>query len=234
VKLGILETDTLDADINKKYGSYAEMFQRLFLSVDNKIEFNVYRVIEGIYPERIEECDAYLITGSKSSAYDCDPWIISLCNYVTDLHKQKKKLIGICFGHQLIAHALGGRVEKSEKGWGVGNIVSNIEINQPWMNNPEKQFSLLVSHQDQVVQLPECSTLIAANEFCPNAAFQIENHILTFQGHPEFLVEYLEYLMNKRKELIGKEKFNIAVNSLQQKNDGKLVAQWAVNFIADI
>ena len=141
MRIGILETDTLEPDIKEKYGSYAEMFQRLFMSVDDQLEFTVYRVIEGKYPESIDECDAYLITGSKSSAYDDEPWIIKLRDYIVSLHKQCKKLIGICFGHQIIAHALGGLTQKSEEGWGVGNTISDIEKAKPWMRDENIQFS---------------------------------------------------------------------------------------------
>ena len=235
MRIGILETDTLQPDIEEKYGSYAEMFQSLFLSVNDQLEFTVYPVIESIYPENMDECDAYLITGSKSSAYDKEPWIKQLQNYIVALHKHRRKLIGICFGHQIIAQALGGLTEKSKKGWAVGNSISNVEQTKPWMGdvmtNAKKQFSLLVSHQDQVTSLPAQAELIATTIFCPNASFQIANHILTFQGHPEFSADYLIYLMNKRRDIIGEEKYKKAMDSLQNDQDALLVALWIVNFI---
>ncbi len=231
MRLGILETQIHESGVKEKFGSYAEMFQRLFLSVDGRQEFSVYRVTERHYPESIDECDAYLITGSKSSVYDDEPWIVELQDYVVSLHKQRKKLIGICFGHQLIAQALGGLTQKSENGWGVGNVVSNIEKTMPWMGNAKQQFSLLVSHQDQVTALPVDAMLIASNEQCPNSGFQIASHILAFQGHPEFSEDYLKYSMNKRRDLIGEEKYNKALDSLKGSQDSQLVAQWIINFI---
>jgi GMP synthase-like glutamine amidotransferase len=234
VRIGILETDTLEPSINKKYGSYAEMFQRLFLLVDNQIQFNVYRVIDDDdYPSVIDECDAYLVTGSKFSAYEDIPWIIKLRSYIVELHNQRKKLIGICFGHQIIAHALGGLTQKSEKGWGVGNATAGLVMARPWMDDLPEQFSLLVSHQDQVVNLPEEASVIASSDFCSIAAFQIADHILTFQGHPEFTVSYLKYLLDKRRDIIGNDKYDRAISSLKQKNDARLVAQWIVNFISE-
>jgi GMP synthase-like glutamine amidotransferase len=231
VRLGILETQILESGVKEKYGSYAEMFQRLFLSVDSRLEFMVYQVTERQYPESVDECDAYLITGSKSSVYDDEPWIVKLQDYVVSLHKQRKKLIGICFGHQLIAQALGGLAQKSENGWGVGNTVNHIKKTTPWMGNAKQQFSLLVSHQDQVTTLPADALLIASNEQCPNTSFQIGSHILAFQGHPEFSEDYLEYSMNKRRDLIGEEKYNKALDSLKGSQDSQLVAQWIINFI---
>ena len=235
MRLGILETDTLEPGIKEKYGSYAEMFQSLFLSVDEQLAFKVYQVIEGEYPENIDECDAYLITGSKASAYDKKPWIKQLRDYIVALHKHRRKLIGICFGHQIIALALGGLTEKSEKGWTVGNSISTIEKEKPWMGNvitnAKKQFALLVSHQDQVTRLPVQAELIATNISCQNASFQIANHILCFQGHPEFSADYLNYLLNKRRDIIGEEKYNKAIDSLQYDQDVQLVVRWIIDFI---
>ena len=235
MRIGILEADTLEPDIKEKYGSYAEMFQRLLLSVDDQLEIKVYPVIEGKYPENMDECDAYLITGSKFSAYDNEPWIKQLRDYILALHKHRSKLIGICFGHQIIALSLGGLTKKSEKGWAVGNSLSKIKKEKPWMGDEmadaKKQFALLVSHQDQVISLPAQAELIASNAFCPNASFQIANHILCFQGHPEFSADYLSYLMNKRRDSIGEEKCKKAMDSLEIDQDALLVAGWIVNFI---
>ena len=231
MRIGILETGKPDPDVINKYGSYAEMFQRLFLAVDDQLQFNVYQVTEGQYPENVDECDAYLITGSKFSVYDAESWIIELQDYVISLHGRRKKLIGICFGHQIIAHALGGLAQKSEKGWGVGNTISYIEGETTWKPDDSKTYSLLMSHQDQVVKLPANAILIASSMHCVNDSFQIANHILTFQGHPEFSEDYLKYSMNKRRDLIGEEKYNEAIGSLKGSHDGQLVAQWLVKFI---
>ena len=231
MRIGILETGKLEADVKEKYGSYAEMFQHLLLSVDDQLEFDVYQVIEGHYPESIDECDAYLITGSKSSVYDDELWIKELQEYVVSLHGQRKKLIGICFGHQIIAHALGGLTQKSERGWGVGNTISYIEEETTWIHDARKEYSLLMSHQDQVVELPANAILIASNVHCPNDSFQIANHILTFQGHPEFSEDYLKYSMNKRRDLIGEEKYNKAMDSFKRSHEGQFVAQWLVKFM---
>lgn len=236
MRIGILETQILETNVKEKYGSYAEMFQRLLLSVDDRLEFTVYRVVNGQYPDSTNECDAYLITGSKSSAYDDEPWIIKLQGFIGSLHNQHKKLIGICFGHQLIAHALGGLTQKSENGWGVGNVVSKIEKAKVWMGDENAQFnnnlfSLLVSHQDQVAELPDQAILIASSEYCPIASFQIASHILTFQGHPEFSEDYLKYSMSNLRDKIGKEKYNNALGSLERPHDSQLVAQWIVDFI---
>lgn len=163
MQIGILEAENLKPEIIKQYGSYSDMTQALLRSVDLQLEFQNYTVVNGEYPEDIDECDAWLITGSKASAYENADWIKQLESYIKILAQQQKKLIGICFGHQLIAQALGGKVEKSDKGWGVGVMASKVELNKPWMQPTQHQFSLLVSHQDQVVELPPGAERIAGS-----------------------------------------------------------------------
>ena len=120
MRIGILNTDTLKTEFDTKYGQYPAMFRNVLLQADPNIQIHSYEVQFGDYPATLDECDAYLITGSKVSAYDDIPWINELKIFVRALHQHQKKLIGICFGHQLIAEALGGKVERSKGGWHVG------------------------------------------------------------------------------------------------------------------
>ena len=230
MRIGILETDKLDADLIARFGSYADMFKVLLSSIDNGLSFKVYQVIDNAYPEQIDECDAYLITGSKYSAYDNDGWIRKLETYIVSLHELRKKLIGICFGHQLIAKALGGKVSKSEKGWGVGNITKQIIHTPDWMQTEKQQFTMIYSHQDQVDILPDGATLIAGNDFCQLSSFQIGNHILTFQGHPEFTPAYARQRLQTRREKVGEAIYQKGMASLHEENDSVLVARWLLDF----
>jgi len=234
VRVGILYADDLGEDVISEYGDYADMFQNLLQCVDKTLSFSTYHVTRAEYPSTIDVCDAYLLTGSKFGAYEDEDWIRQLTKFIIELHRQEKKLTGICFGHQLIAHALGGLAQKSEKGWGMG--VMSSDVNQAadkcaWLTPGKDSFSLLVSHQDQVVKLPPGAELVASNVFCPIAAFRIGESVLTFQGHPEFSVEYLRYIMDNRREQLGEEKYSRALSSLRQPIDSELVAQWLVNFI---
>ncbi|HEY7775911.1 MAG TPA: GMP synthase, partial [Kineobactrum sp.] len=120
MKLGILKTDAVRPEWVPDFGEYPDMFIALLGQLDPSLEFAVYDVEQGQYPADIDEVDAYLITGSKSSVYDDKPWIETLMAFVRELDQRRKKLVGICFGHQLVAQALGGKTEKSPKGWGVG------------------------------------------------------------------------------------------------------------------
>ncbi len=233
MKIGILETDQLDQKLRQSFGSYGEQFSKLFHQIDPTLDIEYFDMIEQKYPDKIDQCDAYLITGSKFSAYQTIDWIARLQNYILELNDLKKPLIGICFGHQLIAHTLGGLTEKSSKGWGVGLKTIQIAEQQSWMSNYQNKIALLVSHQDQVVKLPAKANLVASSDFCVYAAFQIEQHILCFQGHPEFTKSYLKVLMEKRKAIIGEKIFKQASDSLSVKNDSVLIAKWLLNFFTE-
>ena len=182
--------------------------------------------------DAIADCDGYVITGSKKSVYDDEPWIHRLHDYVVSLHNAKAKLVGICFGHQMVALALGGNTEASVKGWGVGVHISNIIVNKPYMQPASGALAAIVSHKDQVTDLPPGAELLATNEFCPNSMFQIQDHILTFQGHPEFCKSYSRALMDWRQEILGNEVHQAGVASLKNDIDGDVLAQWMIRFIA--
>lgn len=207
------------------------LFNQLESGAGPGIAFRVYDVVAGCYPEDINECDAYITTGSKASVYDQAPWIDRLQEYIVKLHHHDKKLVAICFGHQLVAQAFGGKTEKSVKGWGVGTHASQIYITKDWMQPTLSVVSLLVSHQDQVTCLPKGAELIAGSEFCPYSMFQLGGNILALQGHPEFSRSYAEAMIQYRAQIIGKAKVNEGIVSLQQPSDELTVANWIARFI---
>jgi GMP synthase-like glutamine amidotransferase len=231
MKLGILKTDDVRPELATRFGEYPDMFIAVLSRADPDLEFRVFDVEHGQYPLDIDEVDAYLITGSKSSVYDDKPWIATLIEFVRELHRQRKKLVGICFGHQLVAQALGGRVEKSPKGWGIGLHTHRFNSAPSWHDQGDMDLDILVSHQDQVQELPPDARLLAGSAFCENAAFQLGDHILTFQGHPEFVPEYSREVMNIRRETIGEQTYQDGMASLEGTHEAARVADWIVNFL---
>lgn len=232
--IGLLQADRHDIDVEKRFGTYSDMFQRLFHQVDSEVNFTTYQVIDKKYPESISECDGYLVTGSKESVYDDHPWIDALRKFIVDVSRQDSKLVGICFGHQIIADALGGKVEKSKNGWGIGASSSLVVEQNSWMHPELRQFSLLFSHQDQVVALPERAHCITRSAFCPYAGFRIGRKILTFQGHPEFSVDYLKDRMLLRKSLFSEKLYDDALDSLNNETQHNEVARWILNFFGGV
>jgi GMP synthase-like glutamine amidotransferase len=231
MKLGILKTDQVRPEWVPEFGEYSDMFMALLGRVDPSLEFTVYDVEQGEYPADIDEVDAYLITGSKSSVYDDKPWIATLMDFVRELDRRHKKLVGICFGHQLVAQALGGRTEKSPKGWGVGLHTHRFNSAPAWHDDAGADLDILVSHQDQVVTNAAGARVLASSEFCENAVCQIGEHILTFQGHPEFVPAYSREIMEFRREAIGEQVYREGVASLSAAPQGERVARWILNFL---
>ncbi len=231
MKLGILKTDTVRAEWAPKFGQYPDMFIALLGQLDPDIEFVVYDVESGQLPADPDEVDAYLITGSKASVYDDLPWIAPLKDFVRELHRRRKKLVGICFGHQLIADALGGKTEKSPRGWGVGLHRHRFNTAPQWHDQQDMDLHILVSHQDQVVTPAPGSKVLAGSEFCENAVCQIGDHILTFQGHPEFVPEYSREIMAFRRDKIGEKAYSQGVASLINEHQGERVARWLLAFL---
>lgn len=231
MKLGILKTDSVRPELVPEFGEYPAMFIALLRQIDPDLEFSVYDVEQNQYPLDLDEVDGYLMTGSKSSAYEDKPWIATLMEFVRDLHRRRNKLVGICFGHQLVAQALGGKVEKSPKGWGVGLHTHSFNSVPTWFDHGSADIDILVSHQDQVLEVGAEAQVLAGSEFCENAVIQIGDHILTFQGHPEFVDDYSRKLLVFRRELIGEDVFATAIASLQGSHEGTRVAQLILNFL---
>ena len=231
MKLGILRTDAVRPELKLEYGEYPDMFIALLRHSDPNLEYAVYDVELGQYPADIDEVDAYLITGSKSSVYEDKPWIVELMEFVRELNRRHKKLLGFCFGHQLVAQALGGKTERSAKGWGVGLHTHRFTTVPSWHDQGDVDLNILVSHQDQVVAVPHSARVLAGSEFCENAVCQIGDHILTFQGHPEFVPEYSRELLSIRRERIGEEAYAAGVSSLSGIAQGQRVGSWVLNFL---
>lgn len=229
--IGILQTDSVRAEFIDEYGDYPDMFRRL-LSVGEGVTFTTYDVEHGEYPARIDECDGYVMTGSKLSVYDKEPWIERLAEFVVELHRTRTRLVGVCFGHQMVAKALGGLAEPAEVGWLVGIQHNDIIREEPFMSPPLPGFDLVSSHKDQVTQLPPGAELLATSKACPNAMFRIGDHILTIQGHPEFLKSYSRELMAMRADILGEEKLAEGMASLAGETDDTTIARWMLNFLA--
>ena len=231
MRIGILQTDSVMDQFQPEFGDYPDMFHELLRS--EGVTFVDYDVQHGEYPESMDECDAWLITGSKRSVYDEEEWIARLKDYVAELHAARRKLIGICFGHQLVADALGGKTEPASVGWRVGIIANQVIRQEPFMTPEAPQFNLIFSHKDQVTRLPEEAILLAKSPGCPNAMFRIGNHILAIQGHPEFCKSYSRTLIDFRHETLGEDIYSRGMASLEKNTDEGTVSRWILNFVAE-
>lgn len=232
MKIGILQCGQVVPELIAVHGTYSEMYTKLLHQAEPNLIFTVYDVCHGELPAHINVEDAYVITGSHYSVNDGFTWITSLEELVRCLHAGRKKVVGICFGHQLIVKALGGKVIQSPKGWGIGVSVNKITQHKSWMTPSLRALNLIVSHQDQVVVLPPETEVLAASDFCPFYMLQIRDNLFTVQGHPEYSNNYAQALIEIRKNKLSKELVDQGLNSLQQPCDDRVFSSWIVNFLS--
>ncbi|ANG61307.1 GMP synthase [Marinobacterium aestuarii] len=233
MKIGILQCDDVQEQLQPAFGNYPQMFRDLMLRVDPQLEFAVYDVRLGELPVDIDECDAYITSGSRHGVLDGLAWVAELEGFVRRLDAGKKKFAGICFGHQLLARALGGEVEKSQRGWGVGVSFNQVDSRKAWMEPYKPAIDLVVSHQDQVSALPEGFEVLASSAFCPYYMLQYQDHMLSVQGHPEFSRDYSRALTLSRQNRIPPNRVREALHSLSAEVDDLLVMRWIINFFYD-
>ncbi|CRL11652.1 type 1 glutamine amidotransferase [Phaeobacter italicus] len=187
MKIGILQTGHAPENLIDSAGNYDEMFRTLL--ADGGFEFETFAVVDNQFPSGPEAADGWLITGSKHGAYEDHDWIPPLEDLIRQIHARKQPLVGICFGHQIIAQALGGKVEKFAGGWAVGPVTYEQD---------GKPLRLNAWHQDQVTALPEGARVLAGNDHCKHGILAYGDHIWTAQPHPEFASSFVDGLIDSR------------------------------------
>jgi GMP synthase-like glutamine amidotransferase len=231
MKLGILETGLPPGGLAAEFGDYPTMFTRLLRGAGFAGEIAALDVVKGEWPERPEAFDAYLVTGSAAGVYDPEPWIAPLIDFLRGA-KGRAKLVGVCFGHQVMAEAFGGKVIKSPKGWGLGLQTYGVEDREPWMD-AATSVALAASHQDQVVELPPAARVVAANVFTPYAALAYDDQpAISIQPHPEFEPDYASALIERRLETVLTEAEGRAAQATYvAPNDNHRVGGWIRSFL---
>lgn len=226
-RVGLLKCGSIRRDLVGEFGDYPELFADLLGG--HGIELVSFDVEHDEFPGSPSDCDGWLVSGSACSVYEPLPWIDRTRDLLAEIVTSGIPLVAVCFGHQLLAQALGGEVEKSERGWGVG--VHRYDVIAPLPGWPEDvaqptQLSLLASHQDQVVRVPERVTVLAASHHCPVAAFSFGQRVVAVQAHPEFSPPLSQGLIEGRREAIGSERADAGLASLDQPIDRDSVANW--------
>ena len=228
--IGILRCGVLPDTASQKYGDMPDIITAAFHTIDPSIRFSVFDAIAEPLPS-LDSCDAFLCTGSTSSSYDNTPWINNLQTMIRKCANSGKKVLGICFGHQVILQALGGKVEPCERGWALGTAFNELHHQKQGMQPPLQKMDILAMHRDQVSQLPEGAELLANSQFCPYFMVQFCSNILTIQGHPEFTPDIMRNLMAVNIDNFPDHKIREATISIESQLDSYTVLQWMINFI---
>lgn len=231
MKLAILLADYVDHDIQPVVGDLSDIFCRFFSQLSDVISFDIFDLAKFDFPSENYRCDCFIITGSREAAYSDKPWINQLKGFVRKNYLLKQKMIGFCFGHQLIAEAMGGKVVPKKWNLGVKSIL--IKRDLTWMQPFKEELRLLFNHRDQVVIPPQKAEIIAGDSLCPVQLFIMNNILLGIQAHPEYSIDYQEMLMKKLVEKVDENTIIQAKENNKKgvNGDNLLMLEWLANFI---
>lgn len=221
MKIGILQTGHAPDAVQADAGDYPSMFARILDG--HGFDFTTYDVTAMQFPASATECDGWIITGSRHGAYEDHPWIAPLEKLIRDIHAAHRPMVGICFGHQIIAQALGGTVEKFKGGWSAGRVDYRFEGGETLAMN--------AWHQDQVTHLPAGARVIASSDFCANAALIYDDDILTIQPHPEFDSTTIGHLIDIRGKALPPDVLDRARAGLDRPTDAARFAARMAHFL---
>ncbi len=229
MKIAILETGSPPTSLAPRFGRYGQMFEHLL--GDHAFDWETIDVRSAALPQRPEDFDGYLITGSSAGVYDADAWIVRTRTFLREA-KGKAALVGVCFGHQLMAEAFGGEVIKSPKGWGLGLHHYEVMNHRPWMDGAQT-IAAAASHQDQVVVAPPNATILAGNDFTPCGMLAYDDQpAISIQLHPEFDPAYAKALIAARRGTrFGLEESDRALASYDAPDDRARLSRWIGAFL---
>jgi len=198
MKLTIIQVGQTPEPMLDRFEKFPPLFQDLLLSSGEEFYFEIANILDGEDFPNISHLEGVIITGSAFGVYDAPDWIDPLRDFIRQSYQVKLPMLGICFGHQIMADALGGKVEKSEKGWGLGRQVYQIKQKPIFMNRIGDEIAIVASHQDQVIIAPSEAEVFMSSNFTPNAGLIYKNGAaISMQPHPEFAVDYAKALVDR-------------------------------------
>ncbi len=232
---GLLQCDHVQPEFLGIAGDYDAMFRALFAAHAPEVKLRVFDLRAGDFPENPSLCDAWITSGSAASVYEDEAWLHRFAALVRDIRAAGTPYIGICFGHQMLAHALGGRVACSPRGWGVGakEVKLSAQNRPAWIDPPLDSYRLLLSHQDQVEELPPGGRTLGGNAHCPNSMIAVGSSMIGFQGHPEYPAGYAKALMLSRRDRIPPAIIDAALPTFDTPPDTAAVMSWILRFARD-
>jgi GMP synthase-like glutamine amidotransferase len=230
MRIGILVTNTDNSEFARRHPRDGEKFAGLIHTVRPSWEIMTYSCIDNVFPDRVDDCDGYVITGSPASVNAKEPWIANLMAFIRKLDAGKTPTVGACFGHQAIAKALGGEVAKSERGWGFGVAETHFAQREAWMEPKADTLHLFAAHREQVTKLPPRAVLLGGDTFCPVGSFKVGEHFFTTEYHPEMTPGFFSGLAGELSGIVGQEMAAKAQRQAKGQIDNTLFAEWMARF----
>lgn len=199
MKLTIIQVGITPKALRHQFGDYPPQFQDMFNDAGADFSFETVFVLNGEPLPDPKTLEGIILTGSAAGVYDDEPWMPALRSFIIEAYAQNIPMLGICFGHQIMADALGGIVEKSSKGWGLGRHVYEVTQKPDWLENTHENLAIAASHRDQVIKKPDIADVFMASEFTPNAGLIYHNGCaISMQPHPEFDTAFSRGLVDIR------------------------------------
>lgn len=229
MRVCILENDRLPEGLAPAGVRFADYYVRMLREADPAIGCDIFHTPAGEYPEDFARYDAVMLTGSHADAFADDPWVVELRRRVTALIEARAKLVGICFGHQVLGLCLGAPVGRAECGFTIGRVAYRWHGDGATMGGADG-YALLASHQDQVKALPAGATLLASSEACPVAGFTYGGHVLSLQPHPELDEAIVTNIVESRRDSLG-ERAEAALASMNVPHEGAAIGAIIAAFI---
>lgn len=221
MKIGILQAGHFVPELQSELGDYNALYTRLLSGHGHDFQLETFSVVDMEFPQSAGDADGWLISGSKHGAYEDHAFIPPLEAFIRAIQKSGKPLVGICFGHQIIAQALGGTVVKFEDGWSVGRVEYDME---------GQKLALNAWHQDQVVTPPKGAKTIGSSPFCAHAALAYGDQIWTMQPHPEFESTAIDGLLRLKSDVVETDRVAFAKSQLNAANNNADIGQKLADF----
>ena len=226
MKIGILQTGRVPDHMQSEHGDYGDIYQDMLAG--HGFEFEVFAALDGELPNSVNAADGWIITGSKFSAYGKYDWIAPLEEFLRQAYQANVPIVGVCFGHQILAQALGGTVEKFSKGWSVGATKYDVKAN----GTNTGTDTVMAWHQDQITKLPAGATVTGSSDFCKYAMLAYGDKALSIQAHPEFTPKFVSDLIGARRDLLPEKIADDALANLDAPLTSSRVAdQFATFFL---
>ena len=193
--------------------------------------FSAWAARDGELPPDPLAADAWVLTGSVASVTEPQPWMERTAEALRQRHAARRTMVGLCFGHQLIAQALGGEVGRSAGGFRLGVARTALAVTEPWMTPPLQHLWLFAAHEDQVLLMPPGARILGGDDFCPIGAYALDRHVLCTQYHPELSRPFMRDLLATFGHRFDPALVSQAAAQIERPVDADVFMQWVARFI---